>query len=119
VPSPSLASLDPAASATSDYLSSYDRTIIANPVLHDKSSNLLSGSGPTATSEDRVIRYGDGSSSKQRSAAVDGMSREDTVPFITYKGDPNSIDNISGTVDARAYLNWLNEHGYGINMTVQ
>jgi hypothetical protein len=41
------------------------------------------------------------------------MSHEDTVPFITDKANPNTSDNISGTVDAQAYLNWLNEHGYG------
>jgi RHS repeat-associated protein len=101
--------------------SKLDRTIIANPVLHDKSSNLLSGSGPTATSEDRVIRFSDGSSSKQQGAVINGMSYEDTVKYITYKGDPNSIDNISGTVDVKSYLEWLNkpEQGYNINMTVQ
>ena len=50
-------------------------TIVANPVIHDKSSNLLAGApegGPTATSEDRVIRFGDGSSPEQRTALING-----------------------------------------------
>ena len=66
-------------------------TIVANPVIHDKSSNLLAGApegGPTATSEDRVIRFGDGSSPEQRTALINGMSYEDTVPFINYKANP-------------------------------
>ena len=47
------------------------------------------------------------------------MSYEDTVPFINYKANPNTIDSISGTVDAAAYLQWLDTHGYNINMTVR
>lgn len=47
------------------------------------------------------------------------MSYTDTVPFITYKPNPNTSDNIAGTVDAQAYLNWLNAHGYGIGMSVK
>ena len=95
-------------------------TIIANPVLHDKSSNLLSGApggGPTETSEDRDVRYSDGTAVKQRKATAGLMTYADTVPFISYKPDPNALDNISGTVDAKAYIQWLNSHGYDINMT--
>ncbi len=98
------------------------RTIIANPVLHDKSSNLLTGApdgGPTATSEDRDVRYADGTVVRQRQTTYELMTYADTLPFITYKPDPNSIDNISGTVDAKAYLQWLKDNGYDLNMTAQ
>ena len=75
--------------------------------------------GPTATSEDRVIRFGDGSSPEQRTAIINGMSYEDTVPFINYKANPNTIDSISVAWMQRPTLQWLNTHGYNINMTVQ
>ena len=98
-------------------------TIAANPVLHDKSSNLLSGApdgGPTATSEDRDVRYADGTVVKERQTTSGTMTYAATVPFITYKVDPLSYDSISGTVDAKAYLQWLNAHGYNLtNITVQ
>lgn len=103
-------------------MSNPENIIIADPVLHDKSTNLLFGApdgGPTVTSEDRDVRYMDGTIAKQRQANTFGMSWGDTTPFITYKADPNSIDNISGTVDMNAYLQWLNEHHYDIDMTVQ
>ncbi|NMG03989.1 RHS repeat-associated core domain-containing protein, partial [Azoarcus taiwanensis] len=99
-----------------------NRTIIANPVIHDKSSNLLSGAptgGPTAWSEDRDVRYADSSVVKQRQTTDQGMTYADTVPFITYDPNPNTANNISGTVDMEGYLNWLNANGYNINMTVQ
>ncbi len=77
-------------------------TIIANPVIHDKSRNLLEGApdgGPTATSEDRNVRYMDGTTDKQRKAEFDGMSWVNTEEFITYKTNPNTIDSIAGTVN--------------------
>ena len=98
--------------------SSLDTTIIANPVIHDKSSNLLTGQ-PTATSEDRDVHYMNGTTVKQRQANIFGMSYADTQQFITYKSNPNSIDSISGTVDMKRYLEWLNGNGYNINMTIQ
>lgn len=97
-----------------------NRTVSANPVLHDKSSNLLFGApsgGPTATSEDRTVRYTNGTTVKQRQATTFGMGYSDTQPFITYKPDPNTIDSISGTVDMSSYLVWLKSNGYNINMT--
>ena len=111
-----------AAGVDMEPLSDDQKSIISNPVIHDKSPNLLAGApegGPTASSEDREYRYQGGTTVKQRQAVVDGMSYPDTEQFITYKSNPNSLDKISGTVDAQAYLNWLNAHGYGINMTVQ
>ena len=93
--------------------------VVANPVLHDKSSNLFNG-GPTAANEDRNVIYANGSTVKQRAAATGVMTYADTVPFISYKGDPLASDMISGTVDVKAYLKWLNDHGYGLdNITVQ
>jgi hypothetical protein len=94
-----------------------DRNLIANPVIHDKSSNLLTGQ-PTDHSEDRDVRYRDGKVVKQRKTTDQGMTYTDTQTFVTYKPDPNTFDNISGTVDAKAYLAWLSVHGYNINMTV-
>ena len=89
-------------------------------MLHDNSANLYAADGPapTAYSEDRDIRYGDGSTARQRAASVGaGTSYEDTLPFITYK--PSPTGNAAGTVDMKAYLQWLNQNGYAINMTVQ
>ncbi|HEX8604749.1 MAG TPA: hypothetical protein VF774_19050 [Pseudoduganella sp.] len=99
-----------------------DRTIIANPVLHDKSFNLMSdapGGGPTDSSEDRNVNYGDGTTVRQRKQTSGLMTYADTTQFITYKPNPLSYDSISGTVDTKGYLAWLNEHGYNINMKVE
>jgi Uncharacterized alpha/beta hydrolase domain (DUF2235) len=109
-----------AAGVTVKTLTSEQTTIIAAPVIHDKSSNLYAADGPAPTtySEDRVIRFGDGTTPKQRTALVgSGTGYEDTVPFINYS--PNPTGNVAGTVDMKAYLQWLNQNGYGINMTVQ
>lgn len=109
-----------AAGVSMQTLTASDRTIIANPVLHDKSSNLLFGApsgGPTPTSEDRTVRYADGTTVKQRQATSFGMTYADTQPFITYKPNPNTLDSISGTVDMSSYVGWLKSNGYAINMT--
>ena len=104
-------------------------TIIANPVLHDKSDNQYSPTGaPAADGEDRQVRYGSGSTTTQRAMiASSGMNWSDTGQFISYL--PRTIDQngdvipradfVTGTVDAQAYLNWLNANGYNINITVQ
>ena len=97
-------------------------SVSGNPVLHDKSTNLLFGSpkgGPTETSEDRQFRYMDGQTSLQRQAIVGGMRWADTREFISYKAGPNNNDSIAGTVDMKAYLAWLNKHGYDINIAVE
>jgi RHS repeat-associated protein len=109
-----------AAGVTMKTLTSEQTDIIANPVIHDKSSNLYAADGPapTAYSEDRVIRFGNGTTPRQRTALVGtGTGYEDTLPFITYSKNPTG--NAAGTVDMKAYLQWLNQNGYGINMTVQ
>ncbi len=99
-----------------------DRNIIANPVLHDKSNNLLHGAdtgGPTATSQDRDVRYLNGSVEKQRKTTLGVMSYANTVQFIKYKPNPNAQDEIAGTVDMKGYLQWLKEHKYGIDLTIR
>jgi RHS repeat-associated protein len=117
------------ATAAGVSMSSPPGAIIANPVLHDKSDNLLSPTGaPLADGEDRQVRYGNGSTTTQRAMiAPSGMNWSDTGQFISYL--PRMIDQdgdvipradfVTGTVDAQAYLNWLNANGYNINMTVQ
>ena len=45
------------------------------------------------------------------------MSYADTLQFIEYKPNPNTNDSIAGTVDMKGYLQWLNNHGYNIDMT--
>ena len=98
------------------------RTIIADPVLHDKSTNLLHGAdtgGPTATSQDRDVHYLNGSTEKQRKTTLGVMSYADTIQFIKYKPNPNTQDEIAGTVDMRGYLQWLKSHGYKIDLTIQ
>jgi RHS repeat-associated protein len=109
-----------AAGVQMNALSSAQTTIIPNPVIHDSSSNLFASTGPapTSTSEDRVIRFRDGSTPRQRTALVGtGTGYQDTIPYITYSANPRG--NVAGTVDMNGYLQWLNQNGYGINMTVQ
>ncbi|MBA3623269.1 MAG: DUF2235 domain-containing protein [Methylibium sp.] len=99
-----------------------DKTIIANPVIHDKSDNLINGAssgGPAAISEDRDVRYADGSKVKQRKMTTGVMSYADTVPFISYLSNPLSSNSVSGTVDMNGYLGWLNANGYGIEIAVE
>ena len=95
---------------------------ISDPVIHDKSSNLIHGApdgGPRATSEDRSVTYADGSIIRERQTKSGTMTYADTVSLITYKADPLAFDNISGTVDANAHIKWLYDHGYNINITAQ
>lgn len=92
-------------------------TIIANPVLHDKSNAMRYGQ-PRSNSEDRTVRYKDGSTSTQRNMAFSsGMSYADTQEFITY-GERYGPGYVTGTVDVKAYIAWLNkpENGYGIKV---
>lgn len=96
--------------------------ITSNPVLHDKSSNLINGAdtgGPTATSEDRDVRFLNGRIEKQRKTTLAVMSYADTVQFITYKVNPSTRDEIAGTVDMKSHLQWLNNHGYDIHMVIK
>ncbi|MCU0931720.1 MAG: hypothetical protein MUE43_07920, partial [Serpentinimonas sp.] len=65
-----------------------------------------------------VIRFRDGTAPRQRAALVGtGTGYQDTIPYITYSDNPRG--NVAGTVDMNGYLQWLNQNGYGINMTVQ
>ena len=92
---------------------------IANPVIHDKSGSILTGApGPTA--EDRKVNYSRNGSTKQREMTFSsGMSWVDTQQFINYlpENDPLRPSFITGTVDMQAYLGWLKNNGYDINLT--
>ena len=107
-----------AAGVTMDALTSEQTTIIASPVLHDKSSNLFSATGPAPTpiSEDLVIRWRDGSSQRQRTTSINGVDYADVERYISYSQNPTG--NVSGTVNMHEYLNWLDRSGYGVPMTV-
>lgn len=96
-----------------------DRTASVTSVLHDKSRNLFAEHGPAPNehSEDREVRYRDGSLALQRGAHIDGMRYEDTTAFITYDNWP--VRNVSGRVDMGAYLAWLAANDYGIEMILQ
>ncbi|HEU4458269.1 MAG TPA: RHS repeat-associated core domain-containing protein [Methylibium sp.] len=106
------------ATAAGVVMRSVDRTIVANPVLHDSSSRLTASDTGSGQDEDRSFTLMNGARTRQVQAQTLGMSWADTQQFISYLGNPNTRDDIAGTVDMRAYLDWLNEHGYGINMNV-
>ncbi len=59
--------------------------------------------------------YTDGSRIKQRQTKGGGMTYDDTVKNISYKANPLSSDYISGTVNMKDYLEWLNKNGYNLN----
>lgn len=117
-------------------------TIKASPVIHDKSDVIRFGSPNTGSAlqndgewndtysittnpivgsgaEDREVRYLDGSETTQRQMTGTGLTNAETEQFITYDPQRNRSDNVTGIVDMQAYLNWLNDNGYEINMTVQ
>jgi hypothetical protein len=72
---------------------------------------------PVPTSADRDVRYRNGTVEKQRKTTLGVMSYADTLQFIEYNPTPNTNDSIAGTVDMKGYLQWLNNHGYNIDMT--
>lgn len=107
---------------------------LANPVIHDKSDNQYSTSrsgAPIAPGiEDRTVHYLNGTSTTQMAMTGTGMTWADTQQFISYlravgpldKGQyvfPLGPDFVKGTVNIKGYLNWLKQHGYNINMSVQ
>jgi RHS repeat-associated protein len=96
-------------------------TVVANPVLHDKSDSILTGA-PAPGAEDRTVRYRNGTTTTQRQMTFSqGMSFADTQQYIDYLpvDDPRRRNFVTGTVDMAGYLQWLNDNGYGLNMTVQ
>lgn len=102
------------------------RTVPANPVLHDKSDNQYSTDGPSPRIEDRTVRFQDGRTTTAMSMIGAGMTYADTRAFISYlPAEPGSIsrtprgDFVTGTVDMKEYLKWLNDNGYGIDLTVR
>jgi hypothetical protein len=95
---------------------------VTDPLLHDKSSNLINGAangGPTSNSGDRDVIYADGTVVKQRKTTSGMMSYADTLPYIIYKANPLTSDYISGTVNINGYLQWLNAHGYDMKIMAQ
>jgi len=107
-----------AAGVTMGSLSAEQTSIIANPVLHDRSRNLFANNGPAPTQfgEDRVIRWRDGSTQRQRTTSINGVGYADVERYINYS--PNPTGDTAGTVDMRGYLDWLGRNGYGITLTV-
>jgi RHS repeat-associated protein len=106
-------------------------TIVANPVLHDKSDNQYStNSAPIAPGiEDRTVNYRDGRRTTQMAMTGANMTWADTQKFVSYLpairlGDRGQMvrfpsgDYVTGTVDMRRYLEWLNKNGYDINLTI-
>lgn len=91
--------------------------IASSTVLHDHSTNLLSD-GPRPGSEDRLIRYLDGSTVRQREADNLTLNWSQTEEFITYRSNPNSIDSVAGEVDAASYLEWLEKNHYSVQLDV-
>jgi len=108
-------------------------TIIANPVIHDKSDNQYARdtvAKPSDSDEDRTVTYRDGSTVKQKDMSTAGMRWLDTQEFITYNPGgaatitpasnggsittyaPKPADASVGKVDMAAYLTWLKDHGY-------
>jgi RHS repeat-associated protein len=105
-----------------------DNTIIAQPVIHDKSDNQYCTSGPGCSmpnGEDREVTYGNGTRTTQRQMVLpEGMNYSDTGQFINYlpaewdaKGKiirTPGKNNVTGTVDMKRYLEWLRGHGYDL-----
>ncbi len=100
-----------------------DRTINLTraPVIHDRSNAIRRGA-PDDSSEDRSVRYRDGTSTTQRAMILaTGMSFPDTLSYIRFS-ERSSVDGatgITGTVDAAAYLRWLKHNGHELTLEVQ
>ena len=99
-------------------------TVIANPVIHDDSRNNQirpPGDDPPGGLENRLVRYRDGSTVRQKDMVpAGGMSYPDSEQFITYlpDWDPRRRHLVSGTVEMRGYLDWLNASGYDTGLAV-
>ncbi|MDB5727560.1 MAG: repeat-associated core protein, partial [Noviherbaspirillum sp.] len=103
---------------------------IANPVLHDKSNNQFSTTGsPSPIYEDRAVTYLNGKVTTQMNMTGTRMTFADTGQFISYLPPDGPFvdgvftriprkDFVTGTVDMKRYLEWLNANGYNINLTV-
>lgn len=91
--------------------------MVKNPVLHDH-SNAMSGGRPSPRSEDRTVHYRGGATTTQREMILaSGMSFPDTENFIQYHDLING--DITGTVDAARYIDWLAQNGYTLSLEVQ
>lgn len=79
--------------------------------------------------EDREVHYLDGKTTNQMTMTSAGMTWADTQKYISYL-PAVTLDNgqkirfprgdyVTGTVDMRGYLDWLNRRGYNIDMRIQ
>jgi RHS repeat-associated protein len=108
------------ASAAGVAMNAGPSTIIASPVIHDRSESILTGA-PLPRAEDRIVRYRNGTTTTQRAMALSaGMSYIDTQQFIRYlpEDDPRRLNFVTGNVNMSGYLAWLNANGYDLGMTV-
>jgi hypothetical protein len=112
-------------------------TIIAHPVIHDKSDNQYATTAKPVSPgiEDRVVHYQDGKTTSQMAMKDTGMTWSDTLEFISYlpvsDPPPGAVDRdgkvirvprsdfVTGTVDMQGYLQWINRNGYNVNLRVQ
>jgi RHS repeat-associated protein len=105
-------------------------TVIANPVLHDKSDNQYLTSGwPAQPIENREVRRQDGTTTTETAMTGTGMTNADTKKYIDFlpatgqdaDGNITRIprkDYVTGTVNMQGYLDWLNANDYKINLKV-
>lgn len=119
-----------AAGVKMNAVSGPDAAVPAQSSLHDKSDNQYCTVGP-GCSEDREVRYQEGAKTKQRNMAFSsGMEHGDTGQFVSYyppelDAEGNVVRNPlsdfrTGTVDMKAYVDWLKSHGYNLgNLAVQ
>lgn len=80
-------------------------TVAANSVLHDKSNNIQTA---LPTNDDRVVRYRNGTTTKQRVMGNVGMSNADTKQFITYT-DRTDLLHDAGTGFENDTMKYLGE----------
>jgi hypothetical protein len=110
-----------------------DSTIIANPIIHDKSNNIQTGKPGGFFAEDRRVRYRGGTTVRQRAmtGAALTYAQIDSNQFIQYTDraalprstvpgqESNIMTNQTGTINMQAYRAWLVLNGYDINLTIQ
>lgn len=104
-------------------LKDQDISVVANPVLHDKSDGIQTGA-PGSTTDDRQVSYSNGTTVRQRAMAGTGLTYAEIVKesFITYtpRADlPTNVHskimgNETGTVNMDRYRAWLLLNGYDL-----
>ena len=104
-------------------LEDQDISVVANPVLHDKSDGIQTGAPGSAT-DDRQVRYSNGTTVRQRAMAGTGLTYAEIVKesFITYtpradlptNNQGKIMGNETGTVNMDRYRAWLLLNGYDL-----